>query len=168
MTRDPLYTQLREAGWRRKLTSAEEAQLCAWLAANPQEQKDWEAETAMNDALARLPDVEVPSNFTARVLAAVERERQGAAHSIGHRRQPWRLGWNWLPRAALAALILGAGLVSYEYTRKKVERKQLAESVVAVSDVTSLPSPEVLQDFDAIRALNTTPPPDDTLLALFK
>jgi hypothetical protein len=168
MTRDPLYTQLREAGWRRKLTSAEEAHLRAWLAENPQEQQDWDAELAMNDALARLPDAEVPSNFTARVIATVERERQGATHSSGRWNMPWRLRWSWLPRAALAALILGSGLVSYEYTRKKVERKQLAESLVAVSHVASLPSPDVLQDFDAIRALNTTPPPDDTVLALFK
>src|SRR5260370_23944746 len=109
MTRDPLYTQLREAGWRRKLTSAEEAQLCAWLAANPQEQKDWEAETAMNHALARLPDVEVPSNFTARVLAAVEREKQGAAHPIGHRRPSWRAGGELRAGARLGRLVLGAG-----------------------------------------------------------
>jgi hypothetical protein len=31
-----------------------------------------------------------------------------------------------------------------------------------------LPSPEILQDFDTIRVLNPTPPPDEQLLALLK
>src|ERR1035437_9606030 len=36
MTNDPIYNHLRELGWRRKLTGAEEAQLRAWLAARPE------------------------------------------------------------------------------------------------------------------------------------
>ena len=46
----------------------------AHLAAHPEAQADWEAEAGLNDALGRLPDVAVSSNFTARVLQAVERE----------------------------------------------------------------------------------------------
>src|SRR5258708_17937194 len=106
MTQDPLYTQLREAGWRRKLTSAEEAQVRAWLAANPEAQQDWESEAAMNEVLSGLPDAVVPSNFTARVMAAVERERVRATHVPGRQGAVWRLRWRWLSRAALAAMIL--------------------------------------------------------------
>ncbi len=46
--------------------------------------------------------------------------------------------------------------------------KSAAESVAVVSDVSSLPSPEVLTNFDAIYALNQTPPADEQLLALLK
>ncbi len=74
MSNDPTYNRLRELSWRRKLTGAEEAELRAWLAAHPDAQADWEAEAGLNAALGRLPDAPVPSNFTARVLQAVERE----------------------------------------------------------------------------------------------
>ena len=43
MSSDPIYDQLRELSWRRKLTGAEEARLRAWLAAHPEAQADWEA-----------------------------------------------------------------------------------------------------------------------------
>ena len=163
MTNDPLYDQLRESSWRGRLTAAEEADLRAWLTAHPEAQADWEAEAGLNDALARLPDAPVPSNFTARVLQAVEREAAAESRRRGAR---WRGGWlvRWLPRAAVAAVVVAAGLVSYHqasYTR----RAKLAESVAVVLNVSSLPSPEVLKDFDAIRALNPTPTADEGLLA---
>ena len=67
-------SQLRESGWRRKLTESEQGELRAHLATNPDARADWEMESALNSALTRLPDASVPSNFTARVLQAVERE----------------------------------------------------------------------------------------------
>jgi hypothetical protein len=45
---------------------------------------------------------------------------------------------------------------------------QLAKSVAAISEVSSLPGPEILKDFDAIRQLTPTPPPDTELLALLQ
>ncbi len=166
MTNDPIYNHLRELSWQRKLTEAEEARLRAWLAAHPDAQADWEAEAGLNAALDRLPDVPVPSNFTARVVQAAERE--AAAHE---RRPGWNWGgWprlRWLPKAAFAAVILGAGLVSY-HQFQAARFAAYAHSVAAVSDVSSLPSPEILRDFDTIRALNPTPPPDEQLLALLQ
>ncbi len=166
MTNDPIYSRLREVGWRRRLTAAEEAELRAWLAAHPEAQADWEAEAGLNAALGRMPDAPVPSNFTARVLQAVERE------TATERRRPkedW-LTWlrpRWLPKLAFAAIVVGAGLLSYNQVQA-VHRKKLAESVAAVSAVSSLPSPDILKDFDAIRALNPSPAPDEQLLAILQ
>jgi anti-sigma factor RsiW len=162
---DPLYHKLREAGWRRKLASAEQAELRAWLASHPEAQTDWEAELRLTQTLRRLPDAPVPSNFTARVLAAVEREDAGA-----RRKRPTGWKWAWrslLPRVALAAVVLGVGWFAYHESRA-AKRLELAQSVAAVADVRSLPSPEILQDFEAIRQLNPTPAPDEELLALLK
>ncbi len=164
MINDPTYTRLRELSWRRKLTDAEEAELRAWLQAHPDARAEWEAEAGLNAALGRLPEVPVASNFTARVLQAVERD------AVAARRIPrWRLllPMRWLPRAAFAGSVVGAGLVCY-FVVQNVERKALAQSVAAVADVSSLPSPDVLQNFDAIRASNPSPAPDEQLLEVLK
>ena len=164
MINNPIYTRLRELSWQRKLTPAEEAELRAWLEAHPEARADWEAEARLNAALGRLPDVPVASNFTARVLQAVERDA-----TTKPLRVPW---WAWprlraLATAACAGSALGAALLCYLLIHS-VERRKLADSVAAVAEVSSLPSPEDLQDFDAIRVSNPTPAPDEQLLALLK
>ena len=96
MTNDPIYNHLRELSWRRKLTGAEEAQLRVWLAAHPGAQADWDTEAGLNSALGRLPDVPVPSNFTARVLQEVQ---SGAAAELRLDERKWQF-WRrrrWLP-----------------------------------------------------------------------
>jgi hypothetical protein len=166
MSNDPIYNHLREESWRRKLTKAEEAELRAWLAVHPETRADWQVEAGLNEGLGRLPDAPVPSNFTARVLQAVERE------AVAELRRPqgnW-LAWlwlRWLPRAAFAAMAVGVGLLSFHQVQS-AHRKKLAESVAAVSAVSSLPSPDILGDFDAIRALNPNPAPDEQLLAVLQ
>ena len=166
MTHDPIYNRLRELSWRRKLSSAEEAELRTWLATHPEARADWQAEAGLNAGLGRLPDAPVSSNFTARVLQAIERE------AVAELRRPqtnW-LTWlwlRWLPRAAFAAMVVGVGLLSFHQVQV-AHRKRLVESVAAVSAVSSLPSPEVLKDFDAIRALNPTPAPDEQLLTVLQ
>jgi anti-sigma factor RsiW len=158
--------RLRELSWRRRLTGPEEAELRTWLSANPEAQADWEAEAGLNESLSRLPDVPVPGNFTARVLQAVERE--AAAELRGREGKwliwPWR---RWLPRVAFALVVVGAGFVSYQKV-DAANRRKLAESVAVVSSWSSLPSPDILKDFDAIQALNATPPPDEELLFVFQ
>jgi hypothetical protein len=107
----------------------------------------------------------VPSNFTARVLQAVELESATA-----QRRPESKWKWMWqplLPRTAFAALVLGIGFLSFHEARA-ARRMQLAKSVAAISEVSSLPGPEILKDFDAIRQLTPTPPPDTELLALLQ
>ncbi len=166
MTNDPIYDHWRELSWRRELTGPEQAELRAWLAAHAEAQADWDAEAGLNAALGRLPDKPVPSNFTARVLQAVERE------AAAERRRPgwtWRV-WprlRWLPKAALTATVVCAGVVSCLVVQD-VQRKKLAESVAAVAAVSALPDPEILKDFDAIRASNPSPLPDEQLLAALR
>ena len=167
MRYDSHYNHLREASWRRKLTATEEADLRAWLAGHPEAQADWEAETTLNEALGRLPDAPVPSNFTARVLQAAERDATALARRGRSRWWGWRPWWRWLPRAAMAALVLGAGWFSYQQARV-VRRGRLVASLEAVSGVSSLPSVKILEDYDAVRALNQCPPADEQLLALMQ
>jgi anti-sigma factor RsiW len=168
MTNNPIENRLRELSWRQKLTGAEAAELRAGLAAHPEAQADCEAESGLNELLGRLPDVPVASNFTARVLQAVERESAPKPGRPGLQFRLWQWRPRWLPRAAFAAVILSVGLVSYHHARGGVRRAELARSVAAVSDVSSLPSPEILANFDTIYALNPTPPADEELLALLK
>ena len=166
MTNDPIYNHLRELSWRRKLTAAEEAELRAWLAAHPEAQVDWEVEAGLNAALGALQDVPVPSNFTARVLQAAEREAAAEQRRPGWEWSGW-LRLRWLPKAALAATVVCAGVVSCLLIQD-AQRHKLVESVAAVSAVASLPSPDVLKDFDAIRASNPTPRPDEQLLTVLQ
>ena len=159
---ESLFNQLREQSWRRKLTDAEEVELRAYLAAHPEVQADWQTETELNAALGQLPDVPVPSNFTARVLRAVERETAGAPRG-------WTWKWSWhslLPRVAVAAVVVGVGLISF-LRFETARRAEMVQSVVAVADVKSLPSPAVLKDFDAIR-LSSSAAADPELIKLMQ
>ena len=156
MQDDNLYKDPRELSWRRRLSPAEEARVRAWLEAHPDARADWETEAGLSDALDRLKEPEVPSNFTARVLAAVEADavRAGRAGVVG--RQIWRFwNWRWLPKAALASMVLVAGLLGLQHYQH-AQRVQYARSVATISEVASLPSPAILQDFDAIHAMNQT------------
>jgi anti-sigma factor RsiW len=166
MTNDPIYNQLRELSWRRKLTADEEAQLRTWLAAHPEAQTDWEAESGLNAALGELPDVPVPSNFTARVLQAVEREAAPAGRQAGWKWTGW-LRPRWLPRVALMASVVSAAVVSC-LVIQDAQRHKLVESVVVVSTVSSLPGTDILKDYDAIRASNPAATADESLLAVLQ
>jgi hypothetical protein len=167
MTSDPTYDRLRELSWRRKLSAGEAEELRAWLAAHPEGMRDWEVEAGLSEALGQLPDAPVPSNFTARVMQAVERENAGEAR---RRRKGWQFWthWRWLPRVAVAAVVLLAGIISFEQATKATRRAEYAKSVAAVSEVASLPGPDVLKDFDAIRVSNPSPAADEELLAALK
>jgi anti-sigma factor RsiW len=161
---DPLNHPMRETGWRRKLTANEEAELRAWLAAHPDARADWEAEEKLTETLRALPEVPVATNFTARVLQAIQAETAGA--------RPPETSWRWLWRSFLPKAGVAAAIVSISlFTFTAAKRGSLAEkvqSVAAVSEVTSLPDPEVLQDFEVIRQLSATPRPDMELLVLLQ
>ena len=165
MTNDPIFNQLRERSWRGDLTVSEEAALRDWLAAHPEAQADWNSEASLNEALRRLPDAPLSSNFTSRVLHAVQREQ--AAESRRHRRalMVWwrRIVW----RLSLVCVIGAAGFFSYEYFYAAHLRAQVKQSIVAVSAVSSLPSAEILENFEAIR-LSGTPEADEKLLSLLQ
>lgn len=167
MTNDPHYTRLREASWRRKLTGAEAAELQTWLAGHPEAQAEWEAEAGLNEALERLPTLAVPSNFTARVLQAAQSPEAAGPRRGASRGGVW--GWllGWKLDTAFATILVGVSCISYHHFQV-VRRVELARGVEAVSNVSSLPGPEILKDFDAIRAMPASPGADLELLALLK
>lgn len=165
---DPTYQKLLETSWQRALTHAEEQELRAWLAAHPESAIEWEMEAGINQALGQLKDLPVPSNFTARVMAAVERGQSVEAQKIPGWTQVWRGLSRWLPRTAVAAVIFGVGAVAYVHNQTERARQELARSVETVCDVRSLPSPRILENFNAIQELKPSARPDVTLLSLLE
>jgi len=164
---DPRYNHLIEQSWRRNLTQAEEAELRVWLAAHPDAQLDFESEAALTQSLRNLPDATVPSNFTARVLQALERQ-EGSKRETQGRWRAWLHLHRWLPRAAVACLLVGTGVFTYRNHQAKVDVQHNRESIQRVSAVRSLPSPEILENFEAIRAMRRTGPDQELLAALLQ
>jgi hypothetical protein len=147
---------LNESLWRRKLSDAERAGLHA--------QPELELEAALTRALEKIPDAPVPSNFTARVLDAVERAERAETrndHSPG-----WTLNWRWLwPRvAAVAAVLIFIGVAAQRYEANS-HRIKLAENVARLAAAQPLPSVDVLENLDAIQRMSQSGHADGELLA---
>ena len=157
------YQTLIEASWRRPLTGGEQAQLDRWLAAHPQRQRECELDEPLNDALVRLPDAPVSSNFTSLVMQAVAREQAAVA------RQPGLLdavrGWFHLPapRLAWALGLVAVGWFGLHQHQMGV-RHELASGISVMANVTSLSDPGALEDFEAIQRLNANE--DEELFAV--
>ena len=165
--KDPQFEQWRQIGWRRKLTPDEQQQLEAWLLAHPEEQFDLESEADLTEALSRLPSVPVPSNFTARVLEAAQRD-QAAAHRALRPASSLGSWWRkWLPKAAVAAVALAAGVLSYNHLQEE-HRAEVARSLTAVSQIPAVQSTDILSDFDTIAAMDTPPVADEELLRVMQ
>jgi len=160
MQDEPLQNQLRELAWRRKLTDAEKA----GLRTHPEAQADLELESRLTAALARVPEAPVASNFTARVLQAIEREEARGARTLG-----W--SWYWrvlIPRVAVAVAVVGFAGLAYQHHQFD-KRAQLARDVALLAKAQPLPSVEALKNFDAIQRMSqTTSQADDKLLELAK
>lgn len=158
---DPIIDSLREIAWRRPLNAEEAGRLRQWLRDHPEQAADWDAELALSAGLERLPEAPVSSNFTSRVMAEIGRASDKPAIA----RAPW---WSRLvPRLAFAAVLLAGGLVAYRQVDQSRTR-EYSESFEVISGIGSVPSPQILQDFDAIRALNTSAVADEELLALLQ
>ena len=163
MTPDPNYERLREIGWRRPLSEAEQAELREWLTAHPEQQIDTEVEAALTRALANLPDAPMPSNFTSRVLQSIERETHEAQRSAARAHTPW---WRaFMPRFAVATAVVGISGISYWHYQsvKQEELADAAKNLVTVTGAGALSDPAVLEDFEVIRQMSQA---DDGLLAL--
>ncbi len=116
----------------------------------------------LRELLARLPDAPAASNFTARLMQAVELEESQQSRR--------RFRWNWhalLPRVAVtAAVVLFAGLTFHRY-ELNIQRATLARNVALVAGSQPLPSVDALKNFDAIQRMSQ-PHADDELLALMQ
>ena len=110
--------------------------------------------------LSRLPNVPVASNFTARVLQAVELEEM--------RRSRWRIFyWNWravFPRVTVTAAMVGFAAIAFHQHELSVRRHN-AEGIYRIASLP-VPSIEALKNFDAIQRMGQTAHPDNDLLAL--
>ena len=162
----PQQTRIAELSWRRHLTAAEEQELNSLLSADSEAASTWTEELELTRLVGDLPDVPVASNFTARVLDQVNRESAAG----GEKRSRWVDIFNtrWLPRTSVALLVIASGVSIIKLEHRTAERREYAQSVAAVSEVSSMPSPDVLENFEAVRRLNQTPRPDEELLALLQ
>src|SRR4051794_4030844 len=97
---EPTYNELKEKSWVEPLSAQEAAELKQYLGDNPDLQHDWEDDVALTTALNRLPNVPVSSNFTSRVMQAVQREESQAERKAESWRTFWRFGW--IPKFAIA------------------------------------------------------------------
>ncbi len=144
-------SDLRESLWRRQAASKRP---------DVRTKPELELEARLTDALARLPDVPVASNFTSRVMAAIDREDAKATRSAGR--------WNWqmfLPRVALAATVLfiaGIGIHQHQISSRHIA---LARNVATVTASHPLPSVTALEDLDAIQRMSQSSHADGELLA---
>jgi hypothetical protein len=152
------FNLLRESSWRRPLTPAEEARLQAYLGSRPEAQQAWEADATLNQFLTDLPNAPVSSNFTSRVLDALDREN--SPRRMG---SSWLGLWqaSWLPRLAWVTGIAGVmvlSLVGYRHHNRTEMARGLDLIVKAMP-----PEPAILQDFDTIQRWAQSPVIDQEL-----
>ncbi len=116
----------------------------------------------LRELLSRLPNAPVASNFTARVMQAIDLEES-------RRAQKWNFILNWhalLPRIAVTtAVVLFAGL-TFHHHELASQRSTLAKNVALVAE-TPMPSVEALKNFDTIQRMSQ-PRADEELLALLQ
>ncbi len=143
---------LLESLWRRKLSAAERAELRA--------KPELELEAQLTEALAKMPDASVPSNFVSSVWDAIEREENQATPA-----RSW--GWNWrllMPRLAVAMVVLacaGTGVIRHEANSHRAE---LARNLVQLASAQT-PSLDALENLDAIQRMSQAGHADNDLLA---
>jgi hypothetical protein len=157
------YQKLKETGWHRPLSAAEEECLHQALASKPELQAHWDEEVALNRLLGRTPAPRVSSNFTARVMQAA---RTSPPKRVGwsERLAPFQwLSRNWLPRVALGLAMVCCGVISFrEY--KAVHRARMVHEWASVGGVPM----EWLKNFDTINRLSKVSVADDDLLAALR
>ncbi len=159
----PEFDQLLKKQMRGSLTVEDEAALQARFRRDSSAEAAWEEDLRLNQLLQRVPDAPVSSNFTARVLGAIQlEERKEAQCSL-----LWRMG-QWFRvslarKAAVATIIAGVSMLTYQQYRSGV-REEMARNAAAVSSIVALPSVDVLENFEVIQGLNQLPPVDVELL----
>jgi hypothetical protein len=155
----PTSDQVRELLWRRPLKDAERAE----AAKLPEWRAELEVETQLTEALEHLPLVQVSSNFTARVLQAIDREEARP------QRRAWQLPWlRWLPRMAVPVVLAAFAVVSWQHHEMNQHRTAIAQSVALVAGTSALPGVEALNNYEVIQRMSQSQHADETLLALMQ
>lgn len=146
--------QLIETAQRRVLSAEEQSRLARLLKAEPAAWPERDEELALTRLLAGLPDAPLASNFSVRVMQAIDlTEAQAARAAQGRawwpRRWTGRLAWT-------TAAIAVTGLSGWQY--QNWQRTETARSIQFITEVAVVPSVEVLKDFDAIQSFASVPP----------
>ena len=149
-----------ETLWRRPLSPAEAQQLKELAGHSPELAEALETETALTELLAQLPDAPLSSNFTARVLQAIDTQAAQAAAALqglaGLRDWLARFG----PRLAWATALVLVGWLGWNQYQVS-RRAQAMAAIVPMFQAAALPDPRLLQDFDAIVHLSELPSATD-------
>jgi len=114
----------------------------------------------LNAALRRLPDAPLPSNFTARVLDAIDLDEAQAARAARH--------WNWrllFPRVAVAAAVLVFAGISIQRYEAGARRLEITKSVAMIATTPGQPSVDALENLEAIQRMSQSAHADGQLLA---
>ena len=140
--------------WRRKLTDAERNAL----------RPELKMDARLTAVVGQIPDASVPSNFTARVMDAIELEEARSARSVG-----WTLNWRLLwPRVAVAATVLIFAGVSIQRYETHSQRTLRAKNSVLLASLQPPPSVDALENLDAIQRMSQTAHADGELLAVLQ
>jgi hypothetical protein len=159
MKDQPTSEELRELLWRRSLTTAERARLAAPSVSSA----ELELEARLTATLEQLPTVPVSSNFTARVLQAIDRDEARSEASV--RRWSWT---RWLPRVTVSTAMLALAAVTWQQHELTARRTAIAHSVAQIATSAALPGVDALANYDAIKRMGQAQPADDALLALMQ
>lgn len=143
---------MHESLWRRKPTAVEREELHT--------RPELELEARLTEALSRMPDAPVASNFTSRVRAAIDLEEAKS------RRSGWQ--WNWrllLPRMAVAATVLFIAGIGVRNHQIASHRMAMARNVAMAATSAPAPSVDALENLDAIQRMGQSTHADGELLA---
>ncbi len=169
---DSAIQRIRELLWRRQLSEAEAAELQSLLVAHPEARAEYDAQSALNDALEHLPEAPaVSSNFTTLVVQAVERENRTPSRPANR----WSFQ-RWLPRMAVACVVLGLSIATWRHHEAEVNAHVKMAHINMARDVEQLgaalmaSSPELADNFDSMRRLSDSTPQkaDKELLTLMQ
>jgi len=144
---------------RRVLSAGEQARLDQLLAAAPAAWPERDEELALSHLLAGLPDAPLASNFSARVMQAIARAEAQAVRTSAAA-SPWWSPRGWFGRLAGATAVLvlsGVSWVQYQ----NWQRTETARSLQVITEVATVPSVDVLKDFDVIQSFASVPPTMD-------
>src|SRR5258708_7295862 len=88
---------------------------------------DLELEARLTEALAKLPDAPVPSNFTARVMQAIDSDEARSQHK-------WKFNFHaLLPRNAVATVVIVFASLAFHQHEISSQRRAIAASVALVA-----------------------------------
>ena len=166
---DSVFEELARLSLKRELTADDRARMEAVLVAHPELRERWDEEAALSATLKAVPDVPVSSNFTSRVLEAIdldERDTERQKRTVSWRERLRLFRARIAAGFALAVALLWGG---YQYHEQQQERT-LADVRAFSRELASVPNPEVLMDFDAINQMRqvSAVADDDILVALSK